>query len=150
MGTRDEKLDDSTVYPCLCDTVDESVPRILVVDDDETARSYTQKVLERNGYSVVTAESALKVLQVLEHDDAFDLFVLDVAMPKMTGPELAPFIRRACPNAKLLYVTGDPDRLFTDRNVPWEAFIVKPMSAESLLRTVRLLLSGTFTTPSAR
>jgi len=123
------------------------VPRILVVDDDEHIRLLVQRVLAENGYEVITAASGVVVTQLLaQQPGLFDLFVLDVQMPDMSGTELARRIRQVKPDAKLLYITGAPDHLFADSTVPYEAFIAKPLSAASLLRAVRLLAG---TTPDA-
>src|SRR5437763_1879667 len=121
------------------------MPRVLVVDDDVLARRYAQSVLEENGYTVVTATEGFEALRLIEQGSAFDLFMLDVVMPQMTGAELARHVRQANADAKILYVTGYSDQLFTDKGVLWEgeAFIEKPVTPEGLLQAVRLLLDET-------
>src|SRR5579862_329050 len=125
--------------------------RVLVVDDDFLARSYAKHVLDVAGYDVVGAGSGLEALQVVKQPPTFDLFVLDVVMPQMSGTELARHIRQSSPDAKILYVTGHSDQLFTDRGALWEheAFIGKPVSPEALREAVSLLLHGTFKNPPA-
>ena len=58
--------------------------RILVVDDDENILSLERTILEQKGFLVTTAgggEEALKLLR----EQSFDLVLLDVMMPKMSG-----------------------------------------------------------------
>jgi two-component system cell cycle sensor histidine kinase/response regulator CckA len=123
--------------------------RILVVDDDDLARSYEHSVLERHGYTVVSATDGREALGVLKRQAPFDLFVVDVVMPQMSGTELARHIRQDIPDAKILYVTGFADRLFADKRALWEgeAFIEKPSSPRGLLEAVALLLYGTTEPP---
>lgn len=123
--------------------------RILVVDDDYLARSYEHNVLERNGYAVVSVTDGFEGLRILDDLGPFDLFVVDVVMPQMSGPEFAGHIRRITPGAKILYVTGFSDRLFAERRTLWEdeAFIEKPTSPAGLLEAVALLLYGTSDQP---
>lgn len=61
--------------------------RILVVEDDETFRSFVQTILEDEGYEVITAEDGLKGLRLLRKE-SFDLVVTDLKMPGKTGLEL--------------------------------------------------------------
>lgn len=60
------------------------VPHVLVVDDSLTTRMLEQSILEANGYRVALACSAEEGL-VRAHEDAFDLFLVDVEMPGMDG-----------------------------------------------------------------
>jgi len=60
---------------------------ILVADDDKTCRDSIQKVLEREGHTVVTAESVDGALAALGVSQ-FDLVVCDYRMPGKTGIDL--------------------------------------------------------------
>jgi len=125
--------------------------RILVVDDDDLQRTYAQGVLGIAGYEVVTSENGAEALRLVEQQPPFDLFVIDVVMPQMSGTELARHLRQANPDAKLLYLTGFADQLFADKGTLWEgeAFIEKPTTPEALLEAVRLLIDGSLNQPPA-
>ena len=119
--------------------------RVLVVDDDVLNRRVAERAFEVGGYEVVAAASGPEALTRVEASpEAFDLYVLDVMMPTMKGPELARRIRERQPDAKVLYVTGYSDYLFTGRNVlPGdEAFVEKPVTRKALLESASLLLFG--------
>lgn len=58
--------------------------RILVVDDQEAVRDFTQKILVRAGYEVALAGNGAEALAALDEAD-FDLILMDAHMPVMTG-----------------------------------------------------------------
>ena len=121
-----------------------SAPRVLVVDDEEAIRKFAERVFERAGYAVLSAADGLTALRLVAEQPAFDLFVLDVRMPKMSGEELARQLRAQNPDVRVLYFTGFPDRLFDEKRVLWqhEAYVEKPISATGFLEAASLLLFG--------
>ena len=122
----------------------EAPPRILVVDDEQAVREFTERALQTAGYDVVVAGYGKEALQLLEQRGPFDAFVLDVVMPGMTGNELAQKIRLVDPDARILYFTGYADKLFGEKKTLWahEAFVEKPLTMKGLLEAVSLLLHG--------
>ena len=75
------------------DTASETKPVVLVVDDDELAAKAVSRVIEKQGYTVLTAYSGRKGLEVLVKQ-AVDVIVLDVMMPEMTGLEVCRELRQ--------------------------------------------------------
>jgi CheY-like chemotaxis protein len=118
--------------------------RVLVVDDEETVRTFAGHVLSEAGYDVVTASDGPQALRLVEQQRPFDLFLLDVVMPQMCGDELGRRLREQDPDVKVLYFTGYVDQLFEQRRILWEneAFIEKPVTLNGLLEAVSLLLFG--------
>jgi len=119
-------------------------PRVLVVDDEESNRTFAKRALRESGYCVATAADGPEALTVIDAQAPFDLFLIDVLMPRMTGDELARQVRLRDPNAKILYFTGYADHLFERRSTLWqhEAFVEKPVSLNGLLEAVSLMLFG--------
>jgi two-component system response regulator AtoC len=68
-------------------------PLIMVVDDDESVRTYLLEFLDSSGYQGVAAGSGQEALDLLKSGPAPDLIVLDVMMPKMDGIETLRRIR---------------------------------------------------------
>lgn len=66
--------------------------RILLVDDDRTVLAMLRDRLEKDGFSVVTAQSAAEALEELSRGQ-FDLVITDIMMAKMDGWELIETIR---------------------------------------------------------
>jgi two-component system cell cycle sensor histidine kinase/response regulator CckA len=119
-------------------------PRVLVVDDEESNRTFAARALRESGYDVAVAANGPEALEVVEDHPAFDLFLVDVLMPRMNGDELARQLRLRDPNARILYFTGYADHLFERRGTLWEheAFVEKPVSLNGLLEAVSLMLFG--------
>jgi two-component system cell cycle sensor histidine kinase/response regulator CckA len=123
---------------------DDTVPHILVVDDDTSVREFTARALQTAGYDVVVASTGTQALDFVERRGPFDGFVVDVGLPDMSGTELGQELRRGDPDAKILYFTGFSDRLFSETTTlgAHEAFVEKPLTMQGLLEAVALLLHG--------
>ena len=119
-------------------------PRVLFVDDEEGVRLLVARALRSAGYDVVTASDGRHGLAMANEQGPFDLFLLDVRMPHMTGDELGAELRRRDPDCKILYFTGFADQLFDAKSSLWdhEAFLEKPAPPTALLEAVSLLLFG--------
>jgi two-component system NtrC family sensor kinase len=120
------------------------VARVLVVDDDEPVRSFVGRTLQQAGYEVVSASSSREALRLFNARPRFDVFVLDVMMPGISGDELGRLARARNPDAKILYFTGLSDRLFDDSATlaANEVFLDRPVSMLALCEAVSLLLFG--------
>ena len=116
---------------------------ILLVEDEEVVRRLLQRILSRQGYNLLEACDGEDALQVFaQHRDTIHLLVTDVVMPKMNGSELVRRLKILCPEIKVLYVSGHPEKatdLETElgRDVK---LIYKPFQHETLLTNVRSLL----------
>ena len=62
-------------------------PAILVVDDDEVMRQTLSDVLKKRGYAVSAAETGGETLSCVQ-DQLFDLILLDIRLPDMSGFEI--------------------------------------------------------------
>ncbi|WP_163778835.1 response regulator, partial [Proteus mirabilis] len=60
---------------------------IMIVDDSVTVRKVTSRLLERQGYDVVTAKDGVDAIEQLENIKP-DLMLLDIEMPRMDGFEV--------------------------------------------------------------
>ena len=83
---------------------------ILVADDDKTCRDSIQKVLEREGHTVQTAENVDGALEALALHH-FDLVVCDYRMPGKTGIDLLIELKRRQASAPVLMVSAYADAL---------------------------------------
>jgi two-component system cell cycle sensor histidine kinase/response regulator CckA len=118
--------------------------RILVVDDEPAVLSFVDRVLRDAGYSTTLAGGGSQALEAAAKTGAFDLLLTDVAMPDMSGDELARQLRQDEPQLKVLYLTGYTDRLFKEKVTLWqdEAFLEKPCSVKGLQEAVSQLIDG--------
>ena len=127
------------------------LPRVLVVEDEDSVRRFTARVLSDAGYRVEAAASAEEALEALDRGERFDLIVSDVCMPGLSGPRFVEQLRRREADTKVLYVTGYPDQLFDEREKLWvdEAFLDKPFTVRGILESVALLLYGHLAPPQS-
>jgi two-component system, cell cycle sensor histidine kinase and response regulator CckA len=81
--------------------------RILLIDDEPAVRLVTGRMLSELGHHVVTADSGVRGLQLLEEQpDAFDLVVLDLTMPEQTGEQTLNQLRGARSNIEVVVTSG--------------------------------------------
>ena len=126
---------------------------ILVVDDEPTVLNLCRRILERGGYSVVTAAGGAEALRRLTSGPApIDLALLDVMMPVMNGIELARRIQAEKPEMPVVLMTGfgpqEIARVAGETN-PYRV-IWKPFKTESLLRMIENALNGSSGAPPAK
>jgi len=118
---------------------------ILLVDDEETVRRFSSRVLEKHGFTVLTASGGPDALAVAEqHGRPLDLLLTDVMMPGMNGRELAESLLALRPSLRVLFISGyAEDVLVSDVGlVPGAAFLGKPFKPKALLSKVREVLDG--------
>ncbi|MEO6377663.1 MAG: response regulator, partial [Caulobacteraceae bacterium] len=82
---------------------------VLLVDDDMRVREVAAGILSDLGYRVIEAGSGGAALDILDHDTAVDLVLLDFAMPGMNGAEVAREVKARCPHLPILFATGFAD-----------------------------------------
>lgn len=123
-------------------------PRILVVEDDDTLRSFVVRLLTRAGYRCVTASSAEEALNVSStSEEPVDLLLLDIMLPDSWGTRLVQDVRAHHPEVLVILTSGftaeDPILAAgveaRDPDIP---FLAKPFDPDDLLRTVETLLRG--------
>jgi signal transduction histidine kinase/CheY-like chemotaxis protein len=118
--------------------------KVLVVDDNPTARVILSRYLEANGFRVEQASSGAQAVRDLEAapaDAPFDLVLMDWKMPGMDGVEATRRIKSSQVIDKVpavIMVTAyDRERLLEEaRDVPLEGSLVKPISQSTLLDTI--------------
>jgi PAS domain S-box-containing protein len=99
----------SSVYP---GTEPAAVPRlsVLVVDDDSLVLTSTTLLLEDLGHRVVSATSGANALMLFDQE-VIDLLITDMAMPQMSGAQLAHAVRLLKPDLPIILATGYAERL---------------------------------------
>ena len=116
---------------------------ILVAEDNEMVRSLACSILQRQGYTVLSAKSGLEGLQLLKtHDGPVHLILSDVVMPDMNGKEFCQKAREAHPHLEALFMSGYTSDTIAHHGVldPGVNFIQKPFTVQALTGKVRELL----------
>jgi CheY-like chemotaxis protein len=116
---------------------------ILLAEDDEHVRDLTVSVLREFGYTVIVAvDGADAVQKFTEHNEAIDLLLFDLIMPKMNGKEALDEIRKIRPDIKVLFSSGYAPETIQQKASLADGthLIAKPATPIALLRKVRSVL----------
>jgi CheY-like chemotaxis protein len=118
--------------------------RILFVEDDDSLRKTTCKMLKCLGYTLYQAGSGAQALQKYEihRNRMIDLLITDIVMPGMNGRELADGFLARRPELKVLFISGYTDDIIAHHGVLEEgiSFLAKPFSIYDLACKVRKIL----------
>ncbi|MDO9566111.1 MAG: PAS domain S-box protein [Candidatus Desulfaltia sp.] len=117
---------------------------VLIVEDHEDLRKFSQSVLQMYGYKILEAENGEDALRICEeYEGQIDLMVTDMVMPKMGGKEAADKMQSLYPQIKVLYMSGYTDQAIIHHGVlePGLNFLEKPFTPEDLARKVRQVLN---------
>jgi CheY-like chemotaxis protein len=89
------------------------------------------------GHLVAEADSGQSALTILERGDPFDLLVMDVVMPGLSGPDTVRLARRIRSDLKVLFVTGYDDTSASAGKDSTDPLIMKPFRPAILAEAVR-------------
>lgn len=110
---------------------------VAVVDDDESIRESLPDLLKEFGYAAPAFSSAEEFLKS-EYLDQTDCLILDVAMPGMTGPELARDLMLRKRRIPIIFISAQRDEMLRTRLIELGAvgFLLKPFSESDLLKAL--------------
>ena len=110
---------------------------VLCIDDNQDVLECEKAFLETFGYTVLTAPSGSKGLE-LASAHSVDVVIVDYFMPGMSGPEVAIEMRRLMPQAPIIMLSGAVD--VPEQVLKWvDAFVAKDRLASQLLSVIAQL-----------
>jgi two-component system, OmpR family, response regulator RegX3 len=114
--------------------------RVLLVEDEKAIRSAVAAYLEREGYWVTPAEDGQVALEAFAKHK-FDVIVLDLMLPKVSGEEVCRRIRNAS-DVPIIMLTakGEEEDRIAGLELGADDYLVKPFSPRELVARVRALL----------
>lgn len=110
---------------------------ILVVDDEEMMRGLLSKILEKDGYTVLSAPSGAEALKTID-EGKVDLVITDVKMPEMNGFDLLKHIKEKTPQVGVIVMTAFGDA-YTVRDallLGADEYITKPFKSFEITMVV--------------
>jgi two-component system cell cycle sensor histidine kinase/response regulator CckA len=112
---------------------------VLLVEDDEQARTLVHMLLERLGYTVLAASNGGEALALCDrHAGPIALLVTDVVMPGMSGRALADAVVERRPDTRVLFTSGYSDDMLGHLGIEQGvAYLQKPYDESDLARKAR-------------
>ena len=116
---------------------------VLLVEDSDSVRAVVAKMLEEGGLTVLQASGGEEALAFARRGDApIDLLLTDIAMPSMSGLELADRVERERPGVRILFMTGYAEEVVVNEGILGKnrECIGKPFTQEQITKRVRKIL----------
>jgi len=123
--------------------MEEIVPTLLLVDDDDPTRAGIRMMLGKGGYSVIDTDDGATALDLFK-TNKIDLLITDLERPGMDGAALIRAVRRIDPNAKILVVSAyseDTVRRLLDNDISIP-YLPKPFDRRGLLALVERVFAA--------
>jgi CheY-like chemotaxis protein len=118
-------------------------PTVLLVEDDPSLLPLMEDMLATAGFETGSAQDAANGLSLVrERKGQFDLAIIDMVMPGVSGLDLATDLAREYPKIPILYISGYVGSLAAEalaRRSP-ERLLLKPFTEEALLERVLAML----------
>jgi len=125
--------------------MNESSSKLLVVDDNEMNRDMLSRRLSRRKHTVITAENGQQALDLVEKE-SFDVILLDVMMPGISGIEVLKLIRQSYSASELpvIMVTakGDSEDVVKALKLGANDYVIKPLDFPIVLARVETQLEA--------
>jgi len=114
---------------------------ILVVDDEASIRTITNQTLQTFGYRVLTAADGTEAVALYaEHKNEIAVVLTDMSMPLMDGEATIRALTRINPAIKIIAASGLTTNGEVTKKSAVKHFLAKPYSAETLLKTLLVIL----------
>jgi chemosensory pili system protein ChpA (sensor histidine kinase/response regulator) len=130
---------DVTAYPESAHVVAKQTSLVMVVDDSVTVRKVTTRLLERNGYDVITAKDGVDAIALLQ-DQKPDVMLLDIEMPRMDGFEVATLVRHdeRLKDVPIIMITSRTGTKHKERalSIGVNEYLGKPFQEHDLLENI--------------
>ncbi len=112
--------------------------KILIADDEQMIRELCADLLQEQGYEVTEAVDGLDALAVMEQD-IFDIYIIDMAMPRLSGLDLLKEIKQKDPLAVVVILTGFSSVDGAVEAVQAGAFqyLSKPLNSEQFFKVIK-------------
>jgi len=132
---------------------DEKIPTgtetILLAEDNEGLQEAAREMLEKLGYRVIPASNGAEAVQIFaENPGQFDLIILDVVMPNLSGPDAFSRIAAVRPDLRVLFSTGYTAEATSLNSLTEQgaSILQKPYTFKNLGQMVRAILDSPRTT----
>jgi CheY-like chemotaxis protein len=128
----------------MSEVLDGALPKVLVADDDPAILRLVKAIVEKEGYSVVTARDGKEAYKVLQSGETFTAAIFDVVMPYIQGTELVRYMQseKRLMRIPVIMMTAEQNsRLSSDSFAAGAvAFLPKPFTNAQLQTMLRMFV----------
>lgn len=117
------------------------MPRILIVDDEDSIRDALARWFSLRGYDVEKAEDGLVAVEKCATGQ-FDIITMDLEMPRLSGVDAIERIRQSHPNVPIIVLTGYPNEAEEVLERGAAKVLTKPLRLKDLEQEVSMLLAA--------
>ena len=122
--------------------IGDSVPHVLLVDDNESIQSTVGEMLRRLGYHVTVRAGGIEALDAIRRDpDRFQLVLTDVTMPRVSGLEMLARLRAIRSDLPVLLMTGFSFNSLSEQTLASATVLQKPFTLAKLKDSVAQALA---------
>lgn len=127
------------------DVMMETPYHVLVVDDNSVNLKLAEKIIEKSGHFAVTSTSGEQALELIKSNEHFDVILMDINMPGMSGYECSVKIREWEEETRsetkipivALTATAEIEKSKEFHNSGFDMFLLKPYKAKELVRCIK-------------
>ena len=116
---------------------------ILIAEDNEPSNIYFEAALRKTKASLVWAKNGLEAVEIVKDNDAIDLILMDINMPRLDGIEATRIIKSLYPEIIIVvqtaFILSGEERMCQDAGC--DEFITKPIRLKYLLDTINHYLA---------
>jgi PAS domain S-box-containing protein len=129
--------------PARLSKLERGTERVLVIDDEKDVADIITRMLDSLGYHVTHVNSGQKAINLFKKKNRFDVVILDLNMPKMSGKETFIKLKKIDPDVRVIISTGYGDRVIDASlgKAAGDTFLQKPYQVEELSKIIRLTLN---------
>jgi DNA-binding response OmpR family regulator len=111
--------------------------RVLIVDDEEVARISLAEILRLEGYSIKAVSNGQAAVEIL-HSETFDVMVLDIKMPGMSGIDVMRALVDTLPDMQIIVLTahGTIDTAIQALRFRVHDYLLKPALPEQIIESI--------------
>ncbi|MGD0646304.1 MAG: response regulator [Candidatus Bathyarchaeia archaeon] len=115
---------------------------VLVIDDDEETRKLFSTVLTDAGYLVEAVENGKQAIKICKQGP-FDIALIDIELPDITGTELLKTLRQLQPKMVKIIITGHPsiENAVKSVNEKADGYLLKPVNMAEMLEMIKKILA---------
>jgi len=116
--------------------------KILYIEDNKDTADAVRIMLKFAGYDVITASSGKEGLKLAE-GGSFDLFLLDIMLPDMSGWDIFETLKKKGSNAKFAFLSAIPvssERMEELKKSGVSDYITKPFAKQDLIARIKIMI----------